>query len=132
MMIHCRVVTPTGIYKEFDTPILNLDTEDGERGILPNHMPIVTMLKIGMLDSIENDVRTYYAVAGGLFYFRDNQAEIITPAIEQREEIDAARAERAKMRAEKRLSSDNPNIDQKRAEVALKRALNRLHVSEYK
>ncbi|MBQ9047957.1 MAG: ATP synthase F1 subunit epsilon [Solobacterium sp.] len=131
-MIHCRVVTPTGIYKEFDTPILNLDTEDGERGILPNHMPIVTMLKIGMLDSIENDVRTYYAVAGGLFYFRDNQAEIITPAIEQREEIDAARAERAKMRAEKRLSSDNPNIDQKRAEVALKRALNRLHVSEYK
>jgi F-type H+-transporting ATPase subunit epsilon len=132
MMIHCRVVTPTGIYKEFDTPILNLDTEDGERGILPNHMPIVTMLKIGMLDSIENDVRTYYAVAGGLFYFRDNQAEIITPAIEQREEIDAARAERAKMRAEERLSSDNPNIDQKRAEVALKRALNRLHVSEYK
>lgn len=132
MMIHCRVVTPTGIYKEFDTPILNLDTEDGERGILPNHMPIVTMLKIGMLDSIENDVRTYYAVAGGLFYFRDNQAEIITPAIEQREEIDAARAERAKMRAEKRLSSDDPNIDQKRAEVALKRALNRLHVSEYK
>ena len=48
MMIHVRIITPKGIYKEFDTPILNIPTVDGERGLLPNHMPLVTMLQITM------------------------------------------------------------------------------------
>lgn len=128
MSIHCRIVTPEGLYKEFDTPILNIETEDGQRGILPNHMPLVTMLKIGVLESEEAGQRNYYAVSGGLFYFRDNQAEILTDAIESQDEIDTARAEEAKQRAEKKIGSDDPNIDQRRAELALKRALNRLHV----
>ena len=52
MMIHVRIITPKGIYKEFDTPILNIPTVDGERGLLPNHMPLVTMLQIGAMSSI--------------------------------------------------------------------------------
>lgn len=128
-MIHCRIVTPEGIYKEFDTPILNIETEDGQRGILPNHMPLVTMLKIGALSCDVDGVRTLYALAGGLFSFRDNLAEIFTDAIESQAEIDMHRAEEAKERAEGLLNKvDDPNIDQKRAEAALRRAMNRIRV----
>ncbi len=132
MMIHVRIVTPKGIYKEFDTPILNIPTVDGERGLLPNHMPLVTMLTIGVMSSEENGQRNYYAITNGLFYFRDNVAEIMTDTIENRDEIDLDRASSAKARAEKRLQSSDPNIDQKRAELALKRALNRIRVVDIK
>ncbi|MBQ6452348.1 MAG: ATP synthase F1 subunit epsilon [Solobacterium sp.] len=124
--IHCRIITPRGVYKEMDTPILNLDTVDGQRGILPEHMPLVTVLKIGKMSTVENDVREEYAVAGGVVYFRDNQAEILTDAIENKNEIDMERAENARKRAERRINSGNPNYDLKRAEVALQKALNRL------
>ena len=127
--LHVRVATPEGLYKEFDTTILNIQTEDGDQGILPDHMPLVTMLKIGIMSSVEDNVRNTYAVAGGLFYFRNNVAEILTDAIENKNEIDAARAQKALTRAEDRLKSKDPNIDMKRAEVALKKAMNRITVS---
>lgn len=127
-MIHCRIITPEGIYKEFDTPILNIQTEEEDRGILENHMPLVTILRIGHLESEENGERKTYAISGGVFYFRDNQAEILTESIESKEEIDVERAQAAKERAERRLGSDNPNVDQQRAEIALKKALNRLKI----
>ena len=126
--IHCRIVTPQGVYKEMNASIVNIETTDGQRGILPNHMPIVTMLKIGKLAIEEDTGRQEYAIAGGLFYFRDNKADILTDAIENKNEIDAERAEAAKARAERRLASNNPNYDLKRAEIALQKAMNRLSV----
>ena len=126
--IHCRIITPHGVYKEMDTTILNVETLSGARGILPNHVPVVTMLKIGRMSTVENDERIEYAIAGGLLYFRDNSAEILTDAIESKDEINVDRAVAAKMRAEKRLSSGRPNLDQERAEAALKRAINRIKV----
>lgn len=130
-MITCRVITPEGLYKEFETPIINIETIEGQRGILSNHMPIVTMLKIGKMETEEEGEREVYAVAGGMFYFRENKAEVLTDAIENQKEIDEDRAEAAKERAERRLHSSDPNIDLKRAEVALQKALNRLDVKKY-
>ena len=127
-LIHCRIVTPHGVYKEMETPIINIETDEGQRGILPNHMPLVTMLKIGRMETEEKGKRQEYAVAGGLFYFRENQAEILTDAIENKDEIDAERAARAKERAEQRLKSDNPNFDLQRARIALQKAINRMNV----
>ena len=128
MMIHCRVVTPEGVYKEMDTPIINICSTDGEQGILVNHMPLVTMLKIGHMSTEENGVRQDYAVAGGLFYFRDNEAKILSDAVESRTEIDEERAEAAKQRALTHLQSGGPNEDIKRAQVALQKAVNRIKV----
>ncbi len=95
-------------------------------------MPLVTSLKIGKMSSEENGVRNLYAVSGGLLYFNNNIAEILTDSIENKEEIDAERAKSAKQRAEERLSGKHENVDQKRAELALARALNRLNVYEMK
>lgn len=128
-MIHCRIVTPEGVYKEMDTSIINIESTDGARGVLPNHVPIVTMLKIGMMSTIENGEREEYAVAGGLFYFRDNLAEILTDAIENKKDIDVGRAESARQRAEERLGhTEDPELDYARAELALEKAMNRLRV----
>lgn len=130
--IRCRIMTPKGVYKEMDASIVNIETEAGQQGILPEHMPLVTMLKIGRMTTDENGKRQEYAIAGGLFYFRGNKAKILTDAIEEKSEIDVDRAKAAKERAEKRLASADPNIDQKRAQVALMRAINRISVAERK
>lgn len=125
---HVRVVTPHGVYREWDTAILNIQTSDGDQGILANHMPLVTMLKIGKMTSDIDGKREKFAVAGGLFYFRENLAEVLTDAIENKVDIDIARAEKSKERAEERLRKADPSIDIKRAEVSLKKAMNRLSV----
>ena len=128
--IHVRVITPAGIYKEFETPYLNFKTTDGDRGILPNHMPIVASLKIGKMSSEEDGKRNLYALTGGLLYFHDNHADILTDAIENKDDIDPQRAQASRERAEKRLASADANIDMRRAELALKRALNRIQVAD--
>lgn len=125
---HVRVVTPHGVYREWDTAILNIQISDGDQGILANHMPLVTMLKIGKMTSDIDGKREEFAVAGGLFYFRENLAEVLTDAIENKVDIDIARAEKSKERAEERLRKADPSIDIKRAEVSLKKAMNRLSV----
>lgn len=127
--IHCRIITPHGVYKEMDVSIINIESEAGQQGILPNHMPLVTTLKIGKMTTEEKSGREEYAVAGGLFYFRENKAEILTDAIENKKDIDVSRAESARERAEGRLQSADPNIDMVRAEIALQKALNRLKVT---
>ena len=127
-MIHCEIVTPIGIYKKFDTPILNVETIDGNRGILVKHTPLVTMLKVGKLSSIENNVRCEYSISGGLLYFENDVAKILTDSIEFKDDIDEERAINAKERAMKRLELSNEEIDRKRAEYALKKANNRIKI----
>ena len=127
-MINVRIVTPNGLYKETTASIVNVVSLDGERGILPNHMPIVVSLKISIMELAEVK-REVYAIAGGMLYFKDNECTILTPAIENKEDIDLRRAEEAKERAEKRIH--DPNMDQKRAEVALRKAMNRISVKGY-
>ena len=127
-MINVRIVTPNGLYKEIIASIVNVVSLDGERGILPNHMPIVVSLKISKMELAE-EKREVYAIAGGMLYFKDNECTILTPAIENKEDIDLRRAEEAKERAEKRIH--DPNMDQKRAEIALRKAMNRISVKGY-
>ena len=125
-MITLRIVTPQGFYKEMETSILNVVTTDGKIGILPSHMPVVAMLEISNITTIENDKRETYAIAGGMLYFERDKATILTPSVENSRDIDLSRAEKAKERAESRLKNHKEDTDIKRAELALKRALNRL------
>lgn len=124
-MINVRIVTPSGLYKETKASIINVVSSDGQRGILSNHMPIVMSLTISKME-LEEEKREIYAIAGGLLYFRDNNCIILTSAIENKNDIDLNRAESAKQRAEGRIH--DPNMDQKRAEIALKKALNRISI----
>jgi F-type H+-transporting ATPase subunit epsilon len=126
-MFKVQVITPLGDNKTIETNILNVRTSNGDIGVLANHMPIVAMLQISMMSTIESDGRHRYALAGGVLYFANNVATILTDAIERSDEIDIERAQRAKDRAEKEIK--DPNSDIKKAEVSLKRALNRINVA---
>ncbi len=121
--IKVKILTPLGLYKETEASIINVVSEDGQRGILPNHMPIVVILTISKME-LEEEKREIYAVAGGMLYFKDNECTILCNAIENKSDIDLDRAYKAKERAEGHLK--DPNSDLKRAELALKRAMNRI------
>lgn len=129
-LIDVKIITPKGIYKETKSPIVNCVSKEGERGILPDHMPIVLSLAISKLALDEDGKRNYYALSGGILYFKDNVCTIITPAIESAEDVDVARAQRAAERAKKHLA--NPDADIIRAQSALSRALNRIDVANRK
>lgn len=123
--IRVKILTPDGLYKTTEASIVNVTSEDGQRGILPSHMPIVMILNIGKME-LEEEKREVYAVAGGMLYFKDDECTILCSAIENKDEIDLNRAIKAKERALEHLN--DPNSDLKRAEVALKRAINRIDI----
>lgn len=128
-MIKTKIVTPLGLYKEFYTPIITLTTTDGERGILPSHMPTVLILDIGKLETIENEKRQTYAISEGVFCFKNDEAKILVNAIEAKEDIDVNRAIASKERQLKKLESKDENIDLKRAEISLRKAINRIKIA---
>jgi len=127
-MFKVKIITPLAKVRYLETSILNVVTPQGEMGILSNHMPIVTMISISRMSTVEPNGRMNYAIAGGVLFFNDNEATILTDAIENQNEIDLERALAAKARAEDYLKAKDPEIDIKRAEVALRKAINRINV----
>lgn len=129
-MFTVRIVTPRGLYRELNTSILNVVSTEGQLGILRNHMPLVAILIISMLTTVEEDGRHRYAISGGTLYFKDNVATIMTDAVERSDEIDIERAQRAKQRAEERIKTGTEEQDLIRAQIALQRALNRINTAK--
>ena len=125
-MITVNLITPEGLYRTIETSRITIDTIDGQRGILSNHMPIVLMLKIGTLKTVENGNTKRYTINGGMMYFENNVANILSDAIEDIELIDVERAQKAADRANERLAKKADNLDIQRAQLALARAMNRI------
>lgn len=124
-MFQVKIVTPKGLYKVLNTTILNVETTQGQIGILKNHMPLVAILTISMMRTLEDNHEQRYAIAGGTLYFQNNVATILVDTIEHSGDIDVDRALAAKARAEKLLAKKE-EVDMLRAEIALKKAINRI------
>lgn len=127
-MMDVKIITPTGLYKQCQAIQINARSVEGEFGLLSNHMPMVAMLEISKLEIVDENDSKEYAISGGMLHFANNEVRILTDAIEGEEEIDLARAEKAKARAEKRLASQQTEVNMRRAEVALRKAINRMNV----
>ncbi len=123
---HLKIVTPSGVYAEKDVEILNIRTTMGQMGILANHLPLASAIEISEMNFVENNQRTFYAIGGGFVYVGDKETTIIANSIESKEEIDLARAMQAKERAQRRLETSDGDL--LRAEIALKKAINRINV----
>jgi len=105
--------------------------QEGVFEVLPGHAPYVFALKPGALRLRFPDGRDQYvAVSGGFLIVQSERTTVLTRSAERPEEIDKARAEKAKERAEHRLHS-REGVDVPRAQAALQRALARLKVAEY-
>ncbi len=127
-MLHIKIITPLGLYMESDVEAIHVRSVEGEMTLLPHHTPLVAMLETCKLQLMQNGVYQDYALAGGMLHLLDDHVNMLTDAIEGREEIDIERANRAKDRAERRLQKQDSKTNVKRAEVALARALNRIKV----
>ncbi|MFH1382269.1 MAG: F0F1 ATP synthase subunit epsilon [Chloroflexota bacterium] len=103
---------------------------EGQLGVLPHHTPLMTILQIGELRVKKGTEEFSMAIAGGFLEVRPDRVIILADAAERSEEIDLARAEAAKRRAEERLSHRVTAAEVDEAEAALRRALVRLKVAE--
>lgn len=123
------VVTPDGQVLEGDYEMLSCKAESGELGILPGHIPLVAPLTINAVRLKREGTEDIVAVNGGFLEVRPDKATILAQSAELPKDIDIERAKEAKSRAEQRLESNQENIDKKRAELALNRALNRIKIA---
>lgn len=130
--IRLEVVTPERIVFNEEVDFISVPGAEGRIGILPEHAPLITGLKIGQLTIKEGKEEIILAISGGFAETKDSKVVILAETAERPEEIDADRATLAKERAEGRLASRSPETDVLRAELALKRAMNRLKVKEMK
>ena len=126
MKFKFKIVTPYGVKFEDDVDRIQIRTTSGEIGVLANHINLVTEVVISVLRIHNDDTVREFAISDGILYVKDKETTLIVNSSESKEDIDFERATRAKERAEKRLNEKHENLDVKRAELALARALNRL------
>jgi len=102
---------------------------EGYLGILTNHAPLLSALKIGELEVLTGNQRQFYAISGGFMEVLQNQVRVLAETAEQADEIDLERAVTSKERAENRLASEVKKTDIDRAHIALYRAINRIKIA---
>jgi F-type H+-transporting ATPase subunit epsilon len=105
-------------------------TSSGDIGVLPGHAPLIAGLQIAPLRILLDEGEAQIALGGGFIEVQPEQVTLLANSAELATEIDIARAQAAKSRAENRLKSGEA-VDLGRAEVALRRAVVRLKVAEY-
>jgi F-type H+-transporting ATPase subunit epsilon len=130
MPMHLEIVTAERVVLSDEVDQLNVGTKDGRVGILPRHAPLLTVLDVGEMEIIKDGERTPYALSGGFMDVHDNQVIILADTVERADEIDEARAERARQQAEERLKETDSEQDTAMAEAELRRALMRLRVAQ--
>jgi len=128
MPIRCEIVSQDRMVFEGDADIVVLPGSDGEMGILPNHSPLLTTLKFGVVKVRTKQAEQIFAVAGGVAEVQPDLVTILADAAENVEDIDIARAEEARKRAEEYLAQGTPQDTDSylKLEAALRRSNLRL------
>jgi len=124
------IVTAEQVVFSEDVDVVVAPGIEGELGILPHHTPLMTMLQPGELRVRKGGEEIFLVVSGGFLEVRPDRIIVLADAAERAEEIDIARAEEAKRRAEERLALPATDVDLARAEAALRRSLARLRIGE--
>ena len=131
--IELVIVTPERQLLRETVVETTLPGADGCLGLLPGHAPLITELGIGELAYRAKSASEagHLAIISGFAEVLGDRVTVLAETAERPEEIDVARAEEAKKRAEQRLASaaSDPNVDWSRAAVALQRSLIRIQVA---
>jgi F-type H+-transporting ATPase subunit epsilon len=102
---------------------------EGYFGVLPGHTPLLALLGAGELWYRQGSEMHYVSIAFGFAEVQPDRVTILAEIAERADEIDVARAEAARRRAEERLSAPHESMDFERARVALIKSLVRLQVA---
>ena len=109
--IKFKIVTPEKTVYEDSVDQLTLPTQEGEITVMANHIPLIAVLQAGELVAKKGGEEIAMAVSGGMVEVRRNEITILADTAERAEEIDIARAEEAKQKAEK-LKDEKIRMDE--------------------
>ena len=124
-----KIITPDRVFYEDDAvTMVEFNTTEGEIGVYKKHVPTTVIIKPGILTISKDDEIKEAALHAGFAEILEDKVTILAEIIEWPEEIDVARAEAAKQRAEERLQLKDSDTDIARAEIALQRAMARIEI----
>lgn len=127
--LHIEIVTAERRILTDEVDMVVAPGVEGQLGILPRHAPLMTMLAPGEVLLKKDGGEIIMATSGGFMEVLANRVTILADTAERVEEIDIARAEEAKRRAEERLAMRGSDVDRARAQVSLARALVRIKIA---
>lgn len=123
-----KIITPNKRFYDGEVTMVELTTSEGDIGVYPNHIPLTAVVAPGVLRIHETGEVKEAALLAGFVTILPDSVTIMAEIVEWPDEIDYERAQEARIRAERRLSSSDVHLDVLRAEMALKRALVRLEM----
>jgi len=128
--LHVDIVTVEGRRFKGDADFVIAPGSEGELGVLPRHVPLLTALSAGSVRVRNDGEEILFFVGGGFLEVRPDQVTVLADAAERAEDIDEARAQESRRRAESLLQQKLSDADQAAASAALARAEARLRLAE--
>lgn len=128
-----KIVTPEKVIYENEISQVSIPTMSGEVTILPNHIPLVSVLKAGELRIKDKNGEHNMAVSGGFLEVRgNNEIVILADHAERVDEIDITKTEEAKQRAEEQMKNikDVQDVDYARLQAVIDRELNKIKIAK--
>lgn len=120
------VVTPNGAIFSDSVDSVVVEGIDGELGILSDHVPFFTALKISVLSYSKDGNKDFIAIMGGLLDINSNKVTILSPVAEKARDIDVLRAKQEKEKAEEEIMRKADDVDFARAEREIIKTVTRL------
>ena len=130
--IEFKIVTPQGVVYDDQIEKITIPTQSGLITVLPNHQPLVSLLRAGELQIHKDESMVALAVSTGFFEIHPNsKLFIMADTAERAQDIDVQRAEEAKKRAEQLLKEQEnvADVDFARIQAAIEKELSRLDVA---
>src|SRR5438034_11551614 len=127
--LHLEIVSADRLLVHDDVDEVEIPGSDGYFGVLPGHTPLLALLQVGELWYRKGAEKVYFSIAFGFAEVQPDHVTILAEIAEKAEEIDVARAEAAKRRAEERLARRTIDMDFERARIELLKSLIRLQVA---
>ncbi|MFL5592782.1 MAG: F0F1 ATP synthase subunit epsilon [Ktedonobacteraceae bacterium] len=128
--LHVEVVTAERELYNGEANLVSAPGSEGRLGILPRHAALLTTLAPGDLRIELNGAEEPLFISGGFLEVSDDNVTVLADTAEHAEEIDQARAEEARRRAQERLAQAQSNVERAELQAALERAIARLRVAE--
>ena len=129
-LFHIEIITPEKVLISDDIDSFEAPGVAGEFQILADHTPFLTALTVGPITFSKSGKKTFISISGGFCEVQPNKTVILAQTAEISSDIDTARAQAARDRAQQRIETPHDkSIDIDRAQASLARAINRLNVA---
>lgn len=122
--------TPEGAVADEEVESVTVPTADGEITVLPNHIPLVSVVVPGVITARTKEAERHYAVSGGFLEVGKNGVTVLADTAERADDIDVARAEKARQRAEDLMDGKHEREEMADATATLARSLARIKAVE--